>query len=225
LNFEFSTAISEAADFLRSVNPPDRAAALRQYRSRANIYDAELLFAAPIRRRAVEELALRPGETVLDVGCGTGLSFPLIEREIGSSGKIVGLEQSADMLARARSRIAFERYHNMTLLQSPVEDAKIPAGADAALFHFTHDVLRTPAAVANVMGALRPGARVVTAGLKWAPRWAVGVNFAVLLGALRSTAALEGLDRPWSHLQPYLRRVEVEQHFGGSIYLLSGVKS
>lgn len=39
--------------------------------------------------------------------------------------------------------------------------------ADDALFHFTHDVLRSPAAVANVMPALRPGAGVVACGLKW----------------------------------------------------------
>jgi hypothetical protein len=64
---------------------------------------------------------------------------------------------------------------------------------------------------------------VVAAGLKWAPGWALGVNLAVLLGALRSTTALEGLDRPWSHLAAHLRNVEVEPHLGGSIYLLSGI--
>jgi SAM-dependent methyltransferase len=223
MNHESHTAIAGGADQAHGAAPTDRAAALQQYRARADIYDAELLFATPIRRRAIDKLALRPGDTVLDVGCGTGLSLPLIERAIGPGGRIFGIEQSAEMLARARSRIASNRYRNVTLIQSPVEEAKIPSRADAVLFHFTHDVLRTPAAVANVAGAFKPGARVVAAGLKWAPRWAVGVNLAVLLGALRSTTALEGLDRPWSHLEAHLRRVKVEQLLGGAIYLMSGV--
>ena len=224
MNFDFQAALATAADRLRAFGTPDRGAALRQYRGRANIYDAEIFFAAPIRRRTIEKLALRPGEVVLDVACGTGLSLPLIERRVGADGSIVGIEQSAEMIALARSRIRQAGYRNVTLLHAPVEEAEIPAGADAAVFHFTHDVLRTPAAVANVMSALRPGARVVAAGLKWAPGWAWGVNLAVLAGALRSITALEGLDRPFSLLEPHLGRVEVEQHLGGAVYLMTGVK-
>jgi SAM-dependent methyltransferase len=225
MNIDFPAALSTAADRLRAFRAPDRGAALRQYRARANIYDAEILFAAPIRRRTIEKLALRRGELVLDVGCGTALSVPLIERRIGADGRIVGIEQSAEMLAQARARIRSAGYRNITLLHAPVEEAEIPARADAAVFHFTHDVLRTAAAVANVMSALKPGARVVAAGLKWAPGWAWGVNLAVLAGALRSITALEGLDRPWSLLEPHLGRIEIEQHFGGAIYLMTGVKS
>jgi protein-L-isoaspartate O-methyltransferase len=225
MEFDFQTALAAAAQGLRAFRTPDRGAALRQYRARANVYDAEILFAAPIRRRTIEKLALRRGDIVLDVGCGTGLSVPLVERRIGADGKIVGIEQSAEMLAQARARIRQAGYRNVTLLHAPVEDAVIPGRADAALFHFTHDVLRTRAAVANVMSALAPGARVVAAGLKWAPGWAWGVNLAVLAGALRSITALEGLDRPFSLLEPHLARVEVEQHFGGAIYVMSGVKA
>jgi SAM-dependent methyltransferase len=225
VNFEFPSPLSAAAEHLRSLRAPDRGAALRQYRARANIYDAEILFAAPIRRRTIDMLALRPGDCVLDVGCGTGLSIPLIERGIGTTGRIVGIEQSGEMLAQARARIRSAGYGNVTILHAPVEEAVIPVYADAAVFHFTHDVLRTAAAVANVMRALKPGARVVAAGLKWAPRWAWGINLAVLAGALRSITALEGLDRPWSLLEPHLARVEVEQHLGGAVYLMTGVKA
>jgi SAM-dependent methyltransferase len=225
VDFDLPSALSAAADRLRTFRAPDRGAALRQYRARANIYDAEIFFAAPIRRRTIEKLALRGGETVIDVGCGTALSVPLIERRIGAGGMIVGIEQSAEMIERARARIRSAGYRNVTLLHAPVEEAEIPDRANAAVFHFTHDVLRTPAAVANVMSALEPGARVVAAGLKWAPGWAWGVNLAVLAGALRSITSLEGLDRPWSLLEPHLARVEVEQHLGGAIYLMTGVKA
>ena len=54
---------------------PNRSTALRQYRSRARIYDLELLLFEPVRHRAIELLRLKKGDRVLDVGCGTGLSF------------------------------------------------------------------------------------------------------------------------------------------------------
>jgi SAM-dependent methyltransferase len=225
MNVDIPSALAAAAEGLRGLGAPDRGAALRQYRARANIYDAEILFAAPIRRRTIQRLALRAGDAVLDVGCGTGLSLPLLERRVGVAGRIVGIEQSAEMIEQARARVRQAGYSNVTLLHAPVEEAEIPAGADTAIFHFTHDVLRTARAVANVMGALRPGARVAAAGLKWAPRWAWGVNLAVLAGALRSITALEGLDRPFSLLEPYLAHVEVEQHLGGAVYLMTGVKA
>ena len=184
---------------------PNRSAALDQYRRRARFYDFELALIEPVRRRAIERLGLKGGETVLDVGCGTGLSLELLEQRIGSEGKIVGIEQSADMLEQARARADRNHFENITLITSPVEDAEIPVLADAALFHFTHDILRTPAAVANVVSHLKPGARVVASGLKWARPWVLPTNLMVLQAALVSVTSLEGLAEPWSNLARWAR--------------------
>jgi ubiquinone/menaquinone biosynthesis C-methylase UbiE len=51
-----------------------------------------------LHRRAVDRLAPEPGQSVLDVGCGTGLSFELIEEGIGPAGRLVGVELSPEML-------------------------------------------------------------------------------------------------------------------------------
>src|SRR5271166_6900734 len=124
---------------------PNRVAALEQYRLRARFYDLQLALAEPIRRIGIERLGLKRGDTVLDVGCGTGLSFELLEQRIGrDAGKIVGIEQSADMIEQARARAERDHFENITLITSPVEEAEIPVLADAALFQFTHDILRTP---------------------------------------------------------------------------------
>ena len=57
------------------------------------------------RAAAIEEPQLRPGDSVVDLFCGTGVNFePLLER-IGSTGKVVGVDGSEAMLARARRRI------------------------------------------------------------------------------------------------------------------------
>jgi ubiquinone/menaquinone biosynthesis C-methylase UbiE len=202
---------------------PNRSTALRQYRSRARIYDLEILLFEPVRQAAIDLLRLKKGDRVLDVGCGTGLSFKALEGLVGSDGSIVGIEQSPEMLERARARADENNWKNVTLISASVEDAAIPLAADAALFHFTHDIMRTPKALANIVSHLKPGARVVAAGLKWAPVRTMPLNLFVWNAALRSTSTLEGLARPWSHLGGILQGLEVEQMLGGTVYVASGI--
>ena len=205
---------------------PDRDAALEQYRRRAGVYDRELRLLEPIRRLAISRLALGPGDVVLDVGCGTGLSLPMLKQRIGPNGRIVGIEQSPEMFEQARRRVARARWARVTLMCSPVEDADLRVRADAALFHFTHDILRRPEAIANVLGRLKPGARVVASGLKWATPWLMRpVNWLVLPAALRSVTSLDGLDRPWQLLQEQLGPMDVESRLLGGAYVASGTRT
>ena len=205
---------------------PDRNAALEQYRRRADVYDLELALFEPLRRLAVSRLALTPGDVVLDVGCGTGLSLGALRQGVGSRGRIVGVEQSPEMLALARARVAEQHWAQVTLLCSPVETADIPVVADAALFHFTHDILRNRQAIANVLRHLKPGARVVAAGLKWATTWPFWpVNLLVLPAALGSVTSLDGLDQPWGLLQEQLGAMQVEPALLGATYVASGVRA
>jgi SAM-dependent methyltransferase len=201
---------------------PDRQAALAQYRRRAGIYDFELALFEPVRRRAIDLLAPRQGEVVLDVGCGTGLSFELLERGVGAAGRIVGIEQSPEMIERARERVQRQRWRNVSLICAPAETAGIPTRADAALLHFTHDILQRPEAVANVLRHLKPGARVVASGLKWAPAWLWPVNLAVLPAALHSVTSLEGLDKPWAGLAAALPGLAVRSSLLGGVFVASG---
>jgi ubiquinone/menaquinone biosynthesis C-methylase UbiE len=203
---------------------PDRAEAIEQYRSRVPVYDLEIALAEPIRRRAIERLGLKPGETVLDVGCGTGLSFPHIERYIGPRGAIIGVEQSPDMMAKARARAEENGWANVTLINAPAEEASIERHADAAVFHFTHDLMQTPAALENALRVLKPGARVVATGLKWARWWSPGVNLFVRIAAMRSTTTMAGLEQPWRYLEPHLSGMVIEAAAGGGTYLAYGVR-
>lgn len=205
--------------------PRPHQAALAQYRDRAPVYDAELALFEPIRRRAVARLALWPGATVIDAGCGTGLSLPLLQAAVGARGRVVGVEQCPEMLARARERVARHGWHNVTLIEASVEDAAFESQlADAALFHFTHDILRAPAAVANVMQALRPQAGVVACGLKWSAPWAWPVNAFVWGAALRSVSSLDGLARPWSVLAAHLDQLDVDATLAGAVFVAHGTR-
>jgi ubiquinone/menaquinone biosynthesis C-methylase UbiE len=203
---------------------PDRDEAIAQYRSRVPIYDLEIAIAEPLRRRAIAHLGLKPGETVLDVGCGTGLSFAHIENHVSPHGAIVGVEQSPDMIAKARARAEENGWTNVTLINAAAEDAQIPQTAAAVMFHFTHDLMQTPAALENVFRSVRPGARVVATGLKWARWWSPGVNLFVRLAAMRSTTTMAGLDEPWRYLEPHLTGMVIEAAAGGGTYLAYGVR-
>lgn len=199
-----------------------RAQALEQYRRRADIYDFELTAFEPIRERAVERLALQEGQTVLDIGCGTGLSFSRLREAVGERGQVVGVEQSPDMLVIARSRVHDGGWRNVRLECQPVHLSRLPARADAAFFHFTHDILREPGAVDHVLAHLRPGATVVATGLKWAGGWSWPVNWLVLGAALHSVTSLEGLRQPWDRLAEALDDVEVETFWFDAIFVVRG---
>jgi ubiquinone/menaquinone biosynthesis C-methylase UbiE len=163
---------------------------------------------------------------VLDVGCGTGLSLSMLRQGVGPRGHIVGIEQSPEMVEQARRRIARARWARVTLMHSPVESADIRVNADAALFHFTHDILRRPEAIANVIGHLKPGGRVVASGLKWAAAWPMRpVNVLVLSAALHSVTSLDGLDQPWRLLRDQLGPMIIESRLLGGAYIASAVRA
>jgi SAM-dependent methyltransferase len=199
---------------------PDRTEALALYRQRAARYDLEMALFEPIRRMAISRLALKRGDVVLDVGCGTGLSLALLRQGLGAKGRVIGIDQSPEMIEKARARVMQNDWRNVVLLCSPVETAEIPRPADAALFHFTHDVLRRSDALANVLHHLKPGARVVASGLKWS--WAIPANLFVWSAALHSVTTLEGLDKPWSRLAERIGPLNVETLLLDTVYIASG---
>lgn len=90
---------------------------------------------------AVELLHLRAGQTVLDVPCGTGAGFPLLNRGVGRSGQIIGCDCSPGMLARARAKIEKAGWNHVSVIET---DARL----------ITHDLLGAPKidAVISMLG-------------------------------------------------------------------------
>ena len=202
---------------------PDQQLASSKYRQGAATYDDSNRFRR-LRRHCVDLLDLKPGDVVLDVACGTGLNFPLIQAAIGERGRLIGVDLSPDMLTVARARVSENGWTNVSLLTSSVEDADIPGDLDAALFFLTHDVMRSPLAIQSVLQSLSQGGRVVAAGAKWAPWWAWPVNIPVWFGARQYTTTLEGFSRPWSHLHRHIADLKTEVHMYGTMYVAAGVK-
>lgn len=208
---------------MRTVTPPDPRLAVARYGRLAPNYDRATRRAAPVRARAVAALGLQPGDTVLDVACGTGVCFPLIAERIGPTGRLIGVEMSPAMIAQARARVDAHGWTNVTLIEAPMESARLPGRWDAALFHFTQDVLRSPAALANTFAQARPNARVALAGTKLFKWWLAPLNLYIWLANRSYVTTFEGLSRPWSLLQEeYVPDLAIEPVWLGASYVASG---
>ena len=191
------------------------------YRRLAGSYDLTTAWLEPYRHRAVSHLRLQPGDVVLDVGCGTGMSFEPIQAAVGPSGRLVGIEPCPEMVAGARARVEAAGWDNVTLLEASAEEATVPWPVDAVLFAFTHDVMRSPRALANMLGQVRPGGRLSAAGPKWTA-FAPQLNPLVWQVARQYVTSFEGFRRPWAELERVVPDLWVEEAYFGCVYLAWG---
>jgi len=192
------------------------------YRRHARDYDASAQRTMALRRRTIAGLALRPGDVVLDVGCGTGLSFPWLLDAIGPGGAVIGVEQSPDMLALARQRSVAAGWNNVTLIEAAVEVVVLPRAVDALLFNYTHDVIRSPAALDNLFRQATAGARVAVAGIKHPPRWLDPLRLYRRFKSRECYNSSEGLDAPWDRLAALMPDLRVESTLFGTGFIAWG---
>ena len=113
---------------------------IETYRKKAKHYDiTSRLYPAPgypqraQRLRTVQALGLRAGDSVIDIACGTGLNFPLIEQVIGPDGRIIGVDLTDAMLAHAQDRIETNGWSNISLVQADAAEFDFPTEVDAIL--------------------------------------------------------------------------------------------
>jgi SAM-dependent methyltransferase len=205
------------------VQPPAREAERQPaYYEHARSYNRDTGLFQPYRHAVVEALPLMRGQVVLDVGCGTGLCCGLLRDKVGPGGTVIGIEESPEMAAVAREYIAREGWRNVTVVQSPAEDARLEATADAALFCAVHDILQSPGALRNVMVSLGPGAWVAAGGGKWAAPVMVAVNSMVRMVHAPYVRSFSGFDRPWRYLEHFVEDVQVQETAFGGGYVMTG---
>ena len=204
---------------------PSAHRAIKNYRAMAKGYDGTCTRIEELRWATVQALALQPGETVLDVACGTGPALPLLCELVGPAGRVVGIELSPEMAALARSRVAAQAScGNVTVLQTAMADIDTSYKADAVLMCYAHDVLQSEASIDRLLATAKPGARIALAGMQTLPwLWGWPVNVFNLYRARRYLTTYANLECPWRLLSArgaHLRRIRTA--LWGSAYLVVG---
>lgn len=186
-----------------------REESLHKYAACAPGYDRSAQRTMALRLRTIDRLALQPGDVVIDVGAGTGLSYgPLLER-VGPAGRVLACEQSPAMYAQACARVEREGWQpRVQHACVAAEEVRFAQRADAVLFNYVHDVMRSPSAVANVLAQVKPGGRVAVAGMKFFGRWAGPLNLLAWAKNRPYNARAGDLWAPWDLVEPYCDRFE-----------------
>ena len=120
------------------------------------------------RIRTLDILAPKPGERILDIGVGPGLLAYDLARLAGETGRVLGLDASADMLAMARARLAdlpqAECLQGDAVTLDPAEDDAFDAAVCTQVYEYVADM---PLALSNLRRVLRPGGRALILDTDW----------------------------------------------------------
>jgi len=180
------------------------------------------------RLRTVQALGLRAGDTVVDVACGTGLNFSLIEEAIGPGGRLVGVDLTDAMLAQAQDRIARHGWSNVSLVQADAAAFDFPAEVSAILSTYAlSQVPECAEVIAHGAAALSPGGRWAVLDLKVpgrTPGWAAQLGTAMV----RPFAAIDEwmTRRPWEAIRAAMQEELADpswtELFFGTAFLAAG---
>ncbi|MFO0983080.1 MAG: methyltransferase domain-containing protein [Planctomycetota bacterium] len=111
-----------------------------------------------VTERFLDRLALRPGARCLDAGCGPGLVLESLSRRAGDGGSVLGLDQSAAMIAEARRLVAEQRLGNVTLEVGSLQDLAREQPFDLIFLRWVLSFPADPAQIVMLLAQrLRPG--------------------------------------------------------------------
>lgn len=155
------------------------------------------------RRRAVAALGLKAGDTVLEIGAGTGRNFPYLIDAVGPSGGVIAVDASEGMLGEARKLVEQHGWSNVSLQQQDAARLELDRNVDAVLFSLSYSAMPEPQkALARAWELLRPGGHlaVMDAGL-------TQTRFRRLLDPIARLLIRLGpgnpYSRPWEELAEY----------------------
>lgn len=144
--------------------------------------------------------AVRPGETVLDLGSGAGLDLLLAAERVGPSGRVIGIDMTDVMIERARANINASGMNNIEVRkglieQLPVESASVDWVISNCVINLSAEKSRVFTEIARV---LKPGGSMVVSDmvaddLPWWVKSSARFAAACVSGAISETAYLTGL--------------------------------
>lgn len=216
---------------------------LDRYTKLAPRYDSLTSFWAKVaffpmeryRREAAEAMNVGEGDTVLEIGCGTGLNHPHIQRLIGPEGRLIALDYTPAMLEQAAKRVEEHGWHNVQFVQGDAAEVeKLVAGPVDGVIS-TACLCIVPGwerAIAGGAALLRPGGRLAVLDfLEMKPKgplrvlsplvewWTNHYGFADVAVDFPQV-------RPWkATMEKHLTNVSYQERYLGVMFLCSGQKA
>jgi SAM-dependent methyltransferase len=206
----------------RELTPPYFRLLVRLIRPFPNF---DFWFIKSLRRRAAELLQLKPGDRVLDGGCGPGGCFPHLIDAVGAAGEVVAVEISPEVTLNARNRVAARGWNNVKVIEGNAETVKLAGTFQGMVFFAAPDCFASPSALDNLLPHLARNGRVVIFGAKLSRRPVFrGLNSLLAKAFSRATfASTPPLDyEPWRLLESRLGKFHVEELRFGIFYLAWG---
>jgi ubiquinone/menaquinone biosynthesis C-methylase UbiE len=111
------------------------------YRRQAGLYDATRWITLRGRRAAVRALDIGAQHDVLEIGCGTGLNFPMLAEIVDPRRAIVGIDFSPDMLVVARRRIRAGGWNNVEVIEADACRLALGRRFDRVLFVYSASMM------------------------------------------------------------------------------------
>ncbi|MEP6911741.1 MAG: class I SAM-dependent methyltransferase [bacterium] len=187
----------------------------------------ELLFLLPpgIRRKAVRRLQLKPGDTVLEVGCGTGRNLAFLREAVGPKGRIFGVDLSEGMLAKARQLCTKRGWQNVTLIHSDAVSYTAPTEVDGVIFSLSYATMpHHKAVLLHAWNQLQAGRNLVIMDARLPPGIVGRLLLPYTVWIMRRTVLGNPYIRPWQELDELSGQVRMEELLFGAYYICTGRK-
>jgi ubiquinone/menaquinone biosynthesis C-methylase UbiE len=185
-----------------------------------------LFFQPPgFRAKAADRLDLRPGQRVLEIGCGTGRNLSFLSRAVGPHGRVYGVDISPGMLARAHELCGRNHWRNVELIEGDAAKYRAPVPLDGVMFGLSYNTMPHHLTVLReAWDQLRPGGRLVIMDAKLPDGLGGRLVLPFGLWLMKRTMLGNPLIQPWEDLARIAGGIEMEQFMFGSWYICRAVK-
>src|SRR5262245_9009802 len=185
-----------------------------------------LFFQPPgFRAKAVDRLNLRPGNHVLEIGCGTGRNLPFLSAAVGPQGRVYGVDLSPGMLAKSRALCERNHWRNVELIESDAAQYQAPVALDGVMFGLSYNTMPHHLTVLReAWDQLKLGGRLVIMDAKLPPGLGGRLVLPFSLWLMKRTMLGNPLIKPWEDLARFTDDLTMETFMFGSWHICRGIK-
>lgn len=189
------------------------------------LFDRVFFLPRNSRRQAVARLELASGDTVLDIGCGTGRSLGYLHQAVGPAGRVYGVDISRGMLRQAQKSCDENHWRNVELTECDAAEYTAPRPLNGVLFSLSYNTMPHHRAVLRrAWDQLLPGGTLVIMDAKVPPGLSGKLVLPFSLWLMKRTMLGNPLIHPWEELAALTDDLEMTERRFMSYYICRGVK-